>query len=185
MAVRRIRQLGDPILTLCSEPLGTHSKAERALKDLRDTLHWFRETHGFGRGISAVQIGLLERVIYIEFEGATYCMIDPEYIHQSEEKFVLWDDCFSFPALMVKLERAVRVHVRYMNENGELKEIAASGPLSELLQHEMDHLDGILAVHRAMDRDSFMTREEWLRQQRESGAEMSPDPDAGLGARAV
>ena len=65
---------------------------------------------------------------------------------------------------MVRLERHCGVRLRYELVDGSSAEIAASGALAELLQHEMDHLDGVLAVDRAMDRNSYCTREEWLRQ---------------------
>ncbi len=131
--------------------------------DLRDTLHEFRRTHGFGRGISAVQIGQPLRLIYIEFEGSTYAMRNPEYEFQSDDKFKLWDDCFSFPGLLVYLERSRRVRVRYEDAQGAVRQVAAEGALSELLQHEIDHLDGILAIDRALDRNSLSTREEYER----------------------
>jgi peptide deformylase len=161
MSVRRILQLGDPVLR---EPSAAVTDADGTLQDLRDTLHAFQREHGFGRGISAVQIGRLERVIYIEFDGAEYGLVNPEFTVTSPGKFILWDDCFSFPNLLVKLERSVSVELRYRDSQGHEKTLSASGALSELLQHELDHLDGILAVDRAMDRNSLATREEWLRQ---------------------
>ena len=82
---------------------------ENTLCDLRDTLHEFQRTHGFGRGISAIQIGVAERVIYMEFEGTPWCLINPEWEYLSPEKFRLWDDCFSFPNLMVWVERSESV----------------------------------------------------------------------------
>lgn len=160
MPARRIRQLGDPILRTISTPAVS---AAPVLADLRDTLHEFQRTHGFGRGISAVQIGVPERIIYIEFSGCPYCLINPQLLSLSDERFVLWDDCFSFPDLLVRLERAQTVKIRYTDEHGAECELEATGPLSELLQHEMDHLDGILAIDRALDRASFCVREEWLR----------------------
>jgi peptide deformylase len=131
--------------------------------DLRDTLHEFQRTHGFGRGISAVQIGEPKRLIYIELEGRAYSLRNPEFEWQSEEKFQLWDDCFSFPNLLVRLERSVAVRVRYADEAGAVARLEARGGFSELLQHEIDHLDGVLAVDRALDRESLCTREEYLR----------------------
>src|ERR1039458_5272024 len=74
MPSRRILQLGDPILRAVSAPVSTPSEAIPIFEDLRATLHEFRHTHGFGRGISAVQIGRPLRLIYIEFEGATYAI---------------------------------------------------------------------------------------------------------------
>lgn len=162
MPARRILQLGDPLLRETSAPVAAPSAAP-ALADLRDTLHEFQRTHGFGRGISAVQIGVLERVIYIEFDGTPYSLVNPAFESLSPDTFRLWDDCFSFPNLMVWVERSTSVRLRYTDQHGAPQLLEASGPLSELLQHEMDHLDGILAVDRATDRNSFSTREEWVR----------------------
>jgi peptide deformylase len=163
MPSRRILQLGDPLLRAVSAPVSTPSEAIPTFEDLRATLHEFRRTHGFGRGISAVQIGQPLRLIYIEFEGATYAIRNPEYEFQSEAKFRLWDDCFSFPGLLVYLERSQSVRVRYEDDEGKVRLVEAAGALSELLQHEIDHLDGILAVDRALDRSSLCTREEYVR----------------------
>jgi peptide deformylase len=146
-----------------SVPVPTPAEAAPVFADLRDTLHQFRRTHGFGRGISAVQIGVPLRLIYIEFEGTIYAIRNPEYEFQSEEKFRLWDDCFSFPDLLVYLERSGRVTVRYEDEEGRPRRIEAVGALSELLQHEIDHLDGVLAIDRALDRNSLATRDEYVR----------------------
>jgi len=78
MAARRILQLGDPLLRSVSAPASDPLAASRIFQDLRDTLHEFRRTHGFGRGISAVQIGEPTRLLYIEFDGVAYSMVNPE-----------------------------------------------------------------------------------------------------------
>jgi peptide deformylase len=163
MPHRRILQLGDPLLRAVSALVDESSAAAPVFADLRDTLHEFRRTHGFGRGISAVQIGEPVRLIYIEFEGKSYSIRNPAYELQSETKFRLWDDCFSFPNLLVHLERSQSVRIRYDDESGQPRLLEATGALSELLQHEIDHLDGILAVDRAIDRHSLCTREEYVR----------------------
>lgn len=138
------------------------------LRDLRATLADFRQRHGFGRGISAVQIGEPMRVIYIEFEGAAYSLINPQWEWQSEEKFRLWDDCFSFPDLLVYLERSRAVVLKYQDLDGNCRRLEATGALAELLQHEMDHLEGILAVDRALDRMSLATRKEYERRYKQA-----------------
>jgi len=163
MPARRILQLGDPLLRAVSAPVATPAEAAAVFEDLRDSLHEFQRTRGFGRGISAVQIGETRRLIYIEFEGRAYSLRNPVYDLQSEEKFRLWDDCFSFPDLLVWLERSQTVRVRYEDEHGATQILAAAGALSELLQHEIDHLDGVLSVDRALGRDAFCTREEYQR----------------------
>src|SRR3954447_16975561 len=121
MAVRRILQLGEALLHDKSTPVESVADAMPVLVDLRDTLHEFRRTRGFGRGISAIQIGEPKRLIYIEFEGVAYSLINPRMVWHSEETFRLWDDCFSFPDLLVEVERFERIAVEYTNELGEAK----------------------------------------------------------------
>ncbi len=171
MSVRRILQLGDPTLRQSSCPVHSVSDAAPILADLRDTLHEFRRTHGFGRGIAAIQIGQPWRIVYIEFEGAAYPLINPAFEKLSDEKQRVWDNCFSFPDLMVLVERSASVVVRYMDERGRARTLKATGALAELLQHELDHLDGILAIDRAIDRNSFSTKEEYERRQKTRVAE--------------
>jgi peptide deformylase len=164
MPVRRILQLGDAMLRQASLPVTSLGEAAGVVADLRDTLHEFRGTHGFGRGISAVQIGEPLRIIYIELDGVPLSIFNPVLESMSEERIRLWDDCFSFPDLLVQVERSASVTLHYLDPVGVPNTLRASGALSELLQHEMDHLDGILAIDRAMDRSSFRTKAEHERQ---------------------
>lgn len=163
MAARRILQLGDPLLRSVSLR-ATRDATPPVMQDLADTLAEFRRTHGFGRAISAIQIGAPLRVIFMEVDGVRYELINPEFDWRSSEMFELWDDCFSFPSLMVRLRRHCRVRLRHEKHDGTTGEIEANGALAELIQHEMDHLDGVLALDRALGRDGLCTREEWLRQ---------------------
>jgi peptide deformylase len=163
MAARRILQLGDPLLRLVSSRASCED-ALLVLRDLADTLAEFRRSHGFGRAISAIQIGAPLRVIFMEVDGVRYELINPEIEWRSPELFELWDDCFSFPNLMVRLQRHRSIRLTYEKSDGSTGQIDATGALAELIQHEMDHLDGMLAVDRALGRDGLCTREEWLRQ---------------------
>ena len=163
MPARRILQLGDPLLRVVSTPASDPSQTRLIFRDLRATLHRFQRTHGFGRGISAVQIGEPTRLIYIEIAGETYSLVNPVLEWRSESTFCMWDDCFSFPDLMVYLKRSKAVIVAYEDELGKPGRIEATDAFSELLQHELDHLDGVLAIDRAIDSNSFCTREEYLR----------------------
>ena len=178
MAVRRILQLGDPILRRISAPVADPNEAAELLRDLSDTLADFRQTHGFGRGISAVQIGDARRVIFLRIDGTPYELVNPEYQHQSAQTFELWDDCFSFPNLMVRLRRHTAVRIRYQTPLGTWTELDARDALAELIQHEMDHLEGILAVDRADSPLSLATREEFLRMKRAARTELDPPPIA-------
>ncbi len=164
MAVRRILQLGDPKLREVSRPVQAADTAD-ILRDLEDTLAEFRRTHGFGRGISAVQIGVPLRVIFMQVDGRRYELINPEFTFQSEEKFILFDDCFSFPGIMVRLERHKVVRLKYQDRAGDWRDLEAADALSELIQHEMEHLDGVLAVDHARTPQDLVTRAAYLQQQ--------------------
>jgi len=161
MPVRQIIQLGNPLLRERSRPVDRLPAARATLADLRDTLHEFQRQNGFGRGISAVQIGVPERLIYLEIGGHAYSLANPVLRRASAEQILVWDDCFSFPQIVVRLARAARVEVDYLDTEGAPGSIAAEWDFSELLQHELDHLDGILAIDRAIDRNSFATRAEY------------------------
>jgi peptide deformylase len=164
MAIREIVELGNPLLRVSSKEVTEPVEAHATLDDLRDTLHEFQRQQGFGRGIAAIQIGVAQRVIYIEIGGEVYELINPELTRMSEEKFRMWDDCFSFPNLMVHLERSKSVALRYQDRNGKWHELEAEDGFAELLQHEVDHLDGVLSIDRAIDRrESFMTRSQYLK----------------------
>ena len=103
-------------------------------------------------------------------------MVNPELEWRSEETFRLWDDCFSFPDLLVWLERSENVCIRYTGQGGPDQVLAATGPLSELIQHEMDHLNGVLAIDRALDKNSLCTRDEWARRYAADHRAASPRP---------
>jgi len=168
MPGREILQLGNPLLWQPSAAvIDVQSGETRAIiRDLSDTLAGFRERTGFGRGIAAPQIGALRRIIFIRMQPAGFAgaLVNPAVVWSSSERMELWDDCFSFPDLMVRVSRAARVRVDYQDERGARQSIEAEGDLSELLQHEIDHLDGVLAVDRAVAPHALMTRAEWLRQ---------------------
>lgn len=169
MPARTILELGNPALWQASRPVGRAGAARGLVADLSDTLAHFRGTHGFGRGIAAPQIGVLERVIFIHIAGDfSGPLLDPTIEWSSPEQMELWDDCFSLPDLMVRVARAARVRVSYMDEDGSAQIVEARDGLSELLQHEIDHLDGILAIERAVSPQALCTRAEWERRYRDS-----------------
>jgi peptide deformylase len=176
MAVREILQLGDPLLHLeCRAVDGRDVSA--LVRDLSETLAAFRARHGYGRGIAAPQIGVWQRVIFIHMpDGFHGALINPRIERASDERFELWDDCFSFPDLMVRVSRAREVRVAYLDEQGTPQAIDARDDFSELLQHEIDHLDGILATQRAVSPLSFATRAEWERRQGRITAEIKLGP---------
>jgi peptide deformylase len=88
-------------------------------------------------------------------------MVNPEITDVGPDDFLVWDDCFSFPNLYVRVMRAYQVTVSYQDLRGKPHTLNLEGPMAELLQHEIDHLDGILAVDRAAGLDPFAFRVEW------------------------
>lgn len=167
MAVREILQLGNPTLWEESARVDRVDSADtqQLITDLSDTLAEFREVNGFGRGIAAPQIGALRRIIYVRMPDNSFDgpLINPEIVRQSDDHTRLWDSCFSFPDLLVRVSRAVAIRVEYLDRSGQARMLDARGDLAELLQHEIDHLDGALAIHRAVGPRAFATRTQWER----------------------
>jgi len=170
MPNKEILQLGNPLLWRKSARVDDTKSSEtgQLIRDLSETLTAFRDTTGYGRGISAPQIGALKRVIFIRMQPAGFVgpIINPEIVWASSSTMELWDDCFSFPDLLVRVRRAAGIRVTYEDDRGSDHTLEAEGDLSELLQHEIDHLDGILAVQRAISPQAFATRTEWERRLR-------------------
>ncbi len=182
MAVHRVRQLGDPILRArCSPVKNPKSPAVRMVADdLQETLRDLKARHGYGRGLAAPQIGAPIRLVYIEID-APWFLVNPEIVDIGTRDFLVWDECFSFPGLLVKVQRAHAIMVRYRDLTGKTQETSATGDLAELLQHEIDHLDGLLAVDRATGVDPFCYREEWNKHHSEEERCGEPEERAAPG----
>jgi len=154
--------LGDPLLRTVSAPV-TDFKApafELGRGRLQATLADFRRKHGFGRAISAPQIGIARRFIAMDLGDGPRLIVNPVVTWSSRERLTMWDDCMSFPSLLVRLERHRSISLRFQDETGAYHEWERLDlATSELLQHELDHLDGVLAVDRALDRESIVMRE--------------------------
>ena len=161
MAVREILQLGNSLLYQPTKELDQSEieYVQRVVDDLHDTMMAFRKEHGIGRAIAAPQIGEMIRLVYMHIDKPVV-FINPILDQLSPEKFRLWDDCMSFPNLLVHVERHRSCRITYRDTSWRLNQMELSGDLSELLQHECDHLDGVLAVSRAIDARSFAYRSE-------------------------
>ena len=166
MAVRTVLQLGDPGLREIAKRVEDPTAPEiRALaEDLADTLAYWKKTTGYGRAIAAPQIGSGLRVIFLQLPGSEpWPFVNPEITERSKEKIVVWDACLSFLSIFMQVERHREISIRYQDLQGEWHTLQAGEErnLSELLQHEIDHLDGILAVDRITDIRTMCTREEF------------------------
>jgi peptide deformylase len=171
MAIRTVLQLGDPGLREIAKRVDdpTAPRIRALVEDLADTLAYWKKTTGYGRAIAAPQIGAGLRVIFLQLPGADpWPFVNPEIIQRSEEKIVVWDACLSFLSIFMQVERHREIVVRYQDLQGAWHEVRAGAArdLSELLQHEIDHLDGILAVDRIADIRTMCTREEFEKRYR-------------------
>jgi peptide deformylase len=159
MAVREVLRLGNPRLYERSEWITKREVPHlgRLVRDLHDTLMDFRNRYGAGRAIAAPQIGVMKKLVYMYIERPVV-FLNPILNRKSRQKVKIWDDCMCFPDLLVKVSRHQRCRVSYRDKDWKECEMFLEGDLSELLQHEVDHLDGVLAVSRAIDKHSFALR---------------------------
>lgn len=148
--------LGNPQLYEKSEPVKFEDLTyiKTVVNDLHEVMMDFRIKYGFGKAIAAPQIGVKKRLVYMHIDKPV-AIINPVFEYQSEEMFELWDNCMSFPTLMVKLKRHKSIVLKFkdMDWNDQILEV--SDAMAELIQHEYDHLEGILATQRAIDNKSF------------------------------
>ncbi len=157
-----IRLLGDPCLRTNCEPVEDFVDSDflMAGRRLMFALQQFRAQYGFGRAIAAPQIGIPRRILAMNLGEGPFLVVNPEITWISDSRFSMWDDCMSFPYLLVKVERAESLTLTWKDQSGNPTTWEkVDRPLSELIQHEVDHLDGILAVDHALDRQSLLSRE--------------------------
>ncbi len=151
MAVRKVLQLGDPVLREASSEVQDASAPEihALVEDLQDTLAFWRKATGYGRGLAAPQIGVSKRVIFLRL-------------------IVVWDACLSFLSIFMQVERNQEITVQYQDLQGKTHaiQVGEARNLSELLQHEIDHLDGILCIDRVTDLRTVCTKEEFEKRYR-------------------
>lgn len=154
---RKILLLGNPKLYEASVPVGREEDLSQLKQDLHDTLMAFRRTYHAGRAIAAPQIGVQKRVLYMYIDKPML-FLNPVLRFPDEKMMEVLDDCMSFPTLYVRVLRHKRCIIDYFDETWQPHSLPLEGDLSELLQHEYDHLDGILATMRAIDSQSLVMK---------------------------
>jgi peptide deformylase len=156
MAVSDILLLGNPLLYEKSVIVEKEEISDLLPKIdlLFETVLDFRKKYGVGRAIAAPQIGLLKRIICLNIDKRV-AMINPVLSDLSEEMFEIWDDCMSFPNLLVKVKRHKKLTLTFYDLELQKHKWSMEDDLAELIQHEYDHLEGILATQRAIDNKSF------------------------------
>lgn len=145
MTIRRIIVIPDPRLKQPSAPVEAVTDEIRQLAD--DMLETMYDAPGIG--LAAVQIGVMKRILVLDVsrEGEDkrpMVFINPQIVWSSEETSIYEEGCLSIPEYYEEVERPARVRVRYVDLDGKAQEIEADGLLATCLQHEIDHLDGIL-----------------------------------------
>jgi len=151
--------LGDSRLYEVCEPIlqSELPQVEEWVTDMANVMREVQEKHHFGRAIAAPQLGIMKRLIYMNIDRPVV-FINPELCDLSNGLFELWDDCMSFPNLLVKVKRHQSLTIKYLDQNWQQQQWQMEGASSELLQHEYDHLNGILCTMRAIDDKSFKWR---------------------------
>jgi len=147
MAIRDILTVPHPLLKKVSEPVETVDDELRALMD--DMLETMYDAPGIG--LAAVQIGVPKRVIVMDIsrgegEREPRYFVNPEITWASEETQPYEEGCLSVPDIYDEIERPARVKLRYLNYQGEPVEEEAEGIFAVCIQHEMDHLEGVLFI---------------------------------------
>ncbi|MBD2701518.1 peptide deformylase [Spirosoma sp. BT702] len=152
--------LGDPRLYETCDPV---QETELPLvsgwvADLHNVMEEIRVTYQFGRGIAAPQLGIMKQLIYLNVDRPQV-IINPEIVTASNDMAELWDDCMSFPNLLVRVRRHRSLTLTYHDEHWQPHTWNVTDwGLSELIQHEYDHLNGVLCTMRAIDDQSFRWR---------------------------
>ncbi len=167
MAVKKILQLGDPVLYEVAEEILQEDmyKYRPVIADMHDTVMDFRIKYGFGRAIAAPQIGVARRLVYM-FIDQPQLFINPVLSVHSKNTLSVWDNCMSFPFLSVKVKRHKSCTITYRDLKWRERTERLDGDLSELLQHECDHLDGILYPMRMTDLSKLIFASETRHQRR-------------------
>jgi len=163
LAVKEVLLLGNPFLREKADEVEKLSEnLEKIIEDLRDTLLNLQEKHKIGRALAAPQIGYQKQVIYYNQAGEELILVNPRITEKSPEKFSVWDSCFSFDvAFFVRVSRHRRIKVEFKDGKGRDKTLEFNDDFSELFQHEIDHLEGILATDYLENKRDIIMRKEW------------------------
>jgi peptide deformylase len=147
MALREILILPDRRLRLVSEPArGVDAELRRLIDDMFETMY-----EAPGIGLAAIQVGVPKRVITMDLakkEGPKEprVFINPQVLWRSEETAIYEEGCLSIPEFFEEVERPLRVRAKYLDLDGKEQDVEADGLLATCLQHEIDHLDGVLFI---------------------------------------
>jgi peptide deformylase len=156
----QLLMLGDPRLyQMCEEVVESDKDLFFEWKQtLHQVMEAVRSKYGFGRAIAAPQVGIMKRIVYLNIDRPIL-LINPKLSNKSKKMIEIWDDCMSLPNLLVKVRRHKSILLSFYNEDFEQQTWKLADDMSELIQHECDHLDGVLCTMRAIDQKSFKWRD--------------------------
>ena len=162
MAIKDVLTIENPLLKEKSKDINFfYDDVDSLIKDLSDTLHYCQKKYKIGRAIAAPQIGVLKKAVYMESGDETIVMINPVIIEKSDDTFEVWDSCFSAEVAFFKyITRHRSITVEYLDQKGNKIKKVFNDDMSELFQHEIDHLYGILFTDYNSD-EKVLPREEW------------------------
>ncbi len=165
MTIIDVLMLGNPKLReKSSEVINFEAEFKKNLLDLKDTLIYLQDTQRIGRAIAVPQIDIMKKLIYYQFPHKSFYMVNPKIIWKSEDLIDVWNSCFSFDvAFFVEIQRHKTIKVEYQDDNRNLVLEDFSNDILELVQHEIDHLHGILATDHLKDLKKIIMRSEWER----------------------
>jgi peptide deformylase len=164
----------DPRLKAKAEPVAkVDAEIRRLMDDMLETMHGAN-----GIGLAAPQVGVLKRVIVVDTAKKgepplRLRMANPEIVWASEEQAPRDEGCLSFPEQFVEITRPAKIRVRYLDHQNEIRELEADGLLAVCIQHEMDHLDGVLLVDRVSALKRNMILRKLAKAKRLAEAEMA------------
>jgi peptide deformylase len=161
-ALSFIRRLGDPVLKSSATPVDRFDDSLRRQVSRMAGLM----SDALGVGLAAPQLGASQRLLVyrVGMDAPVIALANPELEWQSEDRDVLEEGCLSLPGIHVDVERALHVRVRGKDEHGDERMVEASGLEARVIQHEVDHLDGVLIL----DRTTREQRREAMRELREA-----------------
>jgi peptide deformylase len=147
MPVREIIKLPDPILRRISAPVAAVTNETRKIMD--DMLATMYDAPGIG--LAAIQIGVPQRIIVIDLakdgeEKEPLYLVNPEIVEASEELADYEEGCLSIPDIFEMVSRSKQVKIRFLDRQGEKRELDCTGVLATCVQHEIDHLNGVLFI---------------------------------------
>lgn len=178
MSIHPTLELGHPLLRQPAQPVADPLSAEtqQLIADLWDTLHDFRQRHGWGRAMAAPVIGVSARVVVVVYERRELVLVNPRFERWSRTQVSAYESCLTFGGLWGEVSRPAQVVVAALDAAGQEQRYEVEGELGRIIQHEIDHLDGLVWLDRDPELSTICTSNEY---QRRLQAHRADHPEQG------